>query len=147
MGLSDLTSILNVFRGAEPAAEDRDTLFKEVLLMTLARASSADANINPCEVDTVQRVLEDVTGDHITPKDIRVAAASELYESAPLEDYLAYCAGKLEAAQRATVATSLAAVIKSDERISPREITFLNGVVRALELTPAELLGLVAETP
>jgi uncharacterized tellurite resistance protein B-like protein len=146
MALSDLRSILGVFRGSEAAAKDTDTLFKEVLLMTLARASNADANINPREVETVQRVLAEVTGDQIAAKDIRVAAASELYESAPLEDYLAYCADKLAAAQRAAVARSLAAVIKSDERISPREITFLNNVVRALELTPAELLGLVAET-
>ncbi len=146
MALSDLKSILNIFRGTGPATEDPATLFKEVLLMTLARASNADANINPREVETVQQVLEEVTGDQIAAKDIRVAAASELYESAPLEDYLAHCAGKLAAAQRAQIATSLAAVIKSDDRISPREITFLNSVVRALDLTPAELLGLVAET-
>ena len=145
MGLSDLASVLNIFRGAEPTEVEKQALFKELMLMTLARASNADANINPCEVETVQKVLREVTGDEVSTADIRVAAASELYETAPLEDYLAHCAARLDAGQRGTVATSLARVIKADQRISPREITFFNGVVRALEVSPAELMGLIAE--
>ena len=147
MGLADLASVLKIFGGSEPTEIEKQALFKELLLMTLARASSADANINPCEVETVQRVVREVTGDEVSTADIRVAAASELYESAPLEDYLAHCAAKLDTANRATVAQSLARVIKSDQRISPREITFFNGVVRALEVSPAELMGLIAEGP
>ena len=40
---------MNIFRGKEPSDSERDALFKEVLLMTLARASSSDAAIDPVE--------------------------------------------------------------------------------------------------
>ena len=147
MGLADLTSVLKIFGGYQPTDAEKQALFRELLLMTLARASSADANIHPCEVDTVQRVLKEVMGDEISTADIRVAAASALYESAPLEDYLARCGANLDAVHRATVAQALARVIRSDNRVSPREIAFFDGVVRALEVSPAELMGLIAEGP
>lgn len=147
MALSDLGNVLKIFRGSEPTPEEQRALFKEVLLMTLARASSSDANINACEVDTVQKVLEEATGDSVSTADIRVAAASTLYESAPLEDYLVHCGGKLHTSDRVTILQALAQVIKSDQRMSHREITFFNGVARALEVTPAELVGLISDTP
>lgn len=112
--------------------------------MTLARAASADSNTNPCEVETVQRVLKDATGEEVSLADIRVAAASELYETAPLEKYLGSVAGSLTASDRATVARSLAEVIRSDIKVGEEETAFFNTVVGALEISAAELAGLVS---
>ena len=38
-----------------------------------------------------------------------------------------------------------AEIIKADERISDREISFFNGVSDSLGLTPAQLMGLYAD--
>ncbi len=147
MGFSELGNILKVFRGGERTAEEKQALFRELLLMTLARASSADTNINPCEVATVQGVLEEILGESVSVRDVRVAAASALYESAPLEAYVARVSSQLEPAQRASVAKALARVITSDCRVSPNEVAFFDGVVRALNVSPAELMGLFPESP
>ena len=57
MAIADLTNVLNIFRAQELSDADQEALFKEVMLMTLARATSSDANIDPCEISTVQKIL------------------------------------------------------------------------------------------
>ena len=42
MGLVDFGNILKFLRGGEPTPEERKQLFKEVAIMALARATSAD---------------------------------------------------------------------------------------------------------
>lgn len=144
MAIADLSSVLKIFGGSEPTEEEQRTLFKEVLLMTLARATSADANIDTAEVDTVQTILKKTLGEDFQAADIRVAAKSEIYESAPLPDYLSSVAKKLNSAERVAIATALADVIRSDCRISEREVNFFDMVAKALKITPAELAGIVA---
>ncbi len=143
MGIADLSNVLKFFGGGDPTPEEKEDLLKEVLLMTLARASSSDANIDPVEVDTVQSVVQRVTGEELSAADIRVAAASELYESVPFEKYLSRCARKLNAADRVVTMRSLAEVIKSDTEVGAREIAFFDMVAGALAVSPAELAGLV----
>lgn len=144
MAIIDLGIVKTIFGGSAPSPEQQRDLFKEVMLMTLARAASADSNTNPCEVETVQRVLKDATGDEISLADIRVAAASEIFETAPLEKYLSSVAGSLTASDRTTVAQSLAEVIRSDVKVGEEETAFFNTVVAALEISAAELAGLVS---
>lgn len=144
MAIADLSNVLKIFGGSEPTEEERRALFKEVLLMTLARATSADANIDPAEVETVQAILKRTLGEEIDSADIRVAAKSEIYESAPLPDYLASVAKRLESGERVAIAKALADVIHSDCRISEREVNFFDMVAKSLKITPAELAGIVA---
>jgi len=144
MAIADLSSVLKIFGGSEPTEEEQRTLFKEVLLMTLSRATSADANIDTAEVDTVQTILKKTLDEDFEAADIRVAAKSEIYESAPLPDYLSSVAKKLSSAERVAIATALADVIRSDCRISEREVNFFDMVAKALKITPAELAGIVA---
>jgi len=143
MATIDLGNVLKLFSGSKASTAARDELIKEVMLMTLARASSSDNNTQPVEVDTVQRVLEEATGETFSTADIRVAAASEIFERAPLEKYLASAASALTPRDRATIATSLARVIQSDVKVTDQEIAFFDRVVAALGVTPAELAGLV----
>lgn len=144
MAIADLSNVLKIFGGSEPTEEERRALFKEVLLMTLSRATSADANIDPAEVDTVQAILKRTLGEDIHSADIRVAAKSEIYESAPLPDYLGSVAKRLNSDERVAIAKALADVIHSDCRISEREVNFFDMVARSLKITPAELAGIVA---
>ena len=145
MSIADLSHVLKIFGGSEASPAEQRQLVKEALLMTLARASSADANIDPCEVSTIQGILKRETGDDVSTADIRVAAASAIYETAPLEKYLASVAGKLAEADRAMIARSLAEVINSDVKVTSREVAFFNQMASALDVTAAGLAGLISD--
>ncbi len=142
MSIANLSSILKIFGGGEPTEEERHQVFKEALLMTLARASDSDENVSPVEVETVQELVMRVTGEEVSIADVRVAAASKLYEKAPLKSHLAKIARTLTPQQRVLIVESLCEVIKSDVRVTEREVEFFNMVAEALRITPAELAGL-----
>lgn len=145
MALADLSNVLNIFRERELDTERQEALFKEVLLMTLARASSADANIDPVELTTVQAIMKRVTGEEVTDADIRLASRPALFEDAPFGKYLASVRRRIGTVQRASVVSALAEVIKSDTRVSVLEVDFFNMVARELQATPAEIAGLSSE--
>jgi uncharacterized tellurite resistance protein B-like protein len=147
MGLVDFGNILRFIRGGEPTPEEKKQLFKEVTLMALARATSADTNIHHLEVEAVQQILKAVTGEEVSVADVRVAAGSALFEKQPLEKYLSGVGRKLEARDRMTIMHSLAEVIRSDERVSRFETDYFDMVANALKATPSEIMGLVVETP
>ena len=145
MSIANLSHVLKIFRGSDLSPEKESELFGEVLLMTLSRASSSDANTHPVEVQTVRTIVLRITGEDVSDADIRVAAASELYETASLEKYLSSCGRKLKSSSRATTVQALAEVIKSDTQVTSREIQFFDMVARSLAVTPAEVAGLVAD--
>ncbi|NKB97028.1 MAG: hypothetical protein GKR90_00800 [Pseudomonadales bacterium] len=145
MSIASLGGIFKIFSGSEPTAEEQAQLAKEAMLMTLARATAADTNIKAIEVEKVHEVLLARTGEDFPAADIRVAAHSGIYEKAPLEKYLATAAKKISDDDRVGIAEALADVVNADGRVSDREITFFNDVVGALDLTPAQLMGLKPE--
>lgn len=142
MSLLDFGCLLRFVRGGDPSPEEKHELFREAALLALARATSADTHIDNIEVETVQRVLDDLIGAQISVADIRLAAKSELFERQPLEKYLSDVTGKLEPADRTAILRGLGDVIRSDERISRFETDYFDGVARALEATPSEIAGL-----
>ena len=141
------TNILKFILGGDPTPEERKLLFKEAAFMALARATSADTNIQNVEVETVQQVLNKVTGEDVTLADIRLAARSDLFERQPLEKYLSGVGGKLDAGQRVAILHGLGEVIRSDQRISPSETRYFDMVAHALKATPSEIFGLAADGP
>lgn len=145
MSIASLGGVMKIFGGSEPTPEEQAQLAKEVMLMTLARATAADTNIKSIEVDKVREVLLAHTGEDFPAADVRVAAQSAIYERAPLDKYLSSSAKKLKPADRVSIAQALAEVINADGRVSDREVTFFNDVVDALGVTPAELVGIHAE--
>ncbi len=142
MAIADLSSVLKIFGENSLSDENQKELYSEVLLMILARASSADANIDPVEIETIQQIMQRETGQELTEADIRRAARPELYESANLRKYLRSVQRRLKADDRVTIVQALADVLKSDAKISVLEIDFFNRVADALRITPAELAGL-----
>lgn len=144
MSIADLSTVLKIFSETELDAEHQKELFTEALLMTLARASSADANIHAVEVESIQQIMQRETGADVSSQDVRKAARTELYESIPLRKYLSSVRRQLSAIDRVRIVGLLADVIKSDTEISVLEVDFFNMVAEALRTTPAELAGLIA---
>ncbi len=144
MSIADLSNVLSIFGGSEPDPEKQKELFKEVLLMTLARASSSDSSIHAIEVESIQGILKRETGDEFSVADVRKAARSDLYEKVPLKKYLSSASRKLSSADRVKIIQTLAEVIRSDTEVSVLEIDFFNSIADALKATPSELIGLSA---
>jgi len=144
MAIADLKSVLKIFGGKDVSAEEQGELYKEVLLMTLARAADADINIQAAEIDRIQQILKEHTGHEFSAGDIRIAARAELYAEATLRKYLASVRGKMADKDRVSTVHALADVFRSDKSVSVLEVDFFNGVVEALQVSPAEVAGLSA---
>jgi uncharacterized tellurite resistance protein B-like protein len=144
MAFDDFNSVLKIFGGSSANEEIQDELYKEVLMVTLAQASNADANIHPLEIETIQQIMRRETGLDLTGADIRKASLSNMYDAAKFRKYLRGVRGKLNAENKATILQALVDVIKSDTIINVLEIDFFNRVVDALRMTPAEQLRLTA---
>ncbi len=142
--VATLSSVLEIFGESSPSEEKQQGLYREVLLMTLARASRSDANIHSVEIETIQRIMQRETGQDLTEADIRKAARPDLYESVNLRKYLRSVQGRLNTENKTTIVQAVADVIKSDTQINVLEIDFFNRVVDALRITPAAQLGLTA---
>ena len=145
MSIASLAGVLKIFGGSDPSPEEQAQLAKEVMLMTLARATAADTNIKAIEIEKVREVLLAHTGEDVPAADVRVAANSRIYERAPLDRYISTSAKKLTANDRQDIAQALAEVINADGRVSSREISFFNQIAESLSLTPAQLMGLKEE--
>ncbi len=74
MAIADLSSVLNILGESSPSEEKHKPLYREVLLMTLARASNADGNIHPVEIETIRQIMQHETSQELTEADIRKAA-------------------------------------------------------------------------
>ena len=143
MAIADLKNVLNIFGGADVSEDQRNELFKEVLLMTLARAADADINIQTVEVERIQEILKENTGEEFSSADIRVAARAELYAEATLRKYLGSVRKKMSDAQRASTIRALADVFRSDSNVSVLEVDFFDRVATALQVSPSQIAGLV----
>ena len=131
--------IEKLFRGGD---SDRAELLKEVLVMVLARAANADSSVTSIEVETVRRIISREVDDDISAADIRIAAASEIFERAPLSAYLRAATRSLLPGERTTILRCLSEAITSDSHVSWGEVDFFNMVADALRATPAEIAGL-----
>ena len=145
MSLSTLSHILDIVLAptVNRSEEERQELVNEALLLVLSRATGADTNIHPVEVETVRSMIKDRTGEDVSAKDVRMAAHSRIYEQAPLRVHLAKVTELLGTEDRVMIVKALADVVKSDGRVTNREVTFFNDITRALDVSAAEIAGLV----
>jgi len=144
MAFGEIGSVLKSLVGSSANEETQDDIYEEVLLMTLAQASKADANIHPLEIKTIQQIMRRETGQDLTEADIRKATRTDMNESANLRKYLRRVQGQLNVRNKTAILQALVDVIKSDTEINVLEIDFFNRVVDALRMTPAEQFGLTA---
>ncbi|MCH8203153.1 MAG: TerB family tellurite resistance protein [Proteobacteria bacterium] len=133
-------------KGGEEAAEESGrSLAHEVLLKSLARMSYADTHIADIEVETIQRIYQETTGEEISRGDVRVAARADIYEEESFEKYLAGVQGSLSDDDKKMIMTALAAVIRADGSVSPFEVDFFNQVCEALKVPAACLSDLESD--
>ena len=144
MAIADLKNVLKIFGGSEITEDKENELYKEVLLMTLARAADADINIQNVEVDRIREILKQRTGEEFSAADIRVAARADLYADSTLIKYLNSVYKKMSAAHRADTIQALADVFRSDKNVSVLEVDFFDKVAEALRVTPSQMAGLIA---
>ena len=144
MAIADLNYVRKLLGGSDVGADHENDLFEEVLLMTLARAADADVSIQHVEVERIQEILKQHTGKEFSSADIRVAAREEIYAEATLIKYLRGAQKRLTDSHCTEIVQALSDVFRSDETISALEIDFFNNVVGALNVTPAQIAGLVA---
>ena len=142
---STLNVVAKIFAEQFLAEEDKNELFNETLLMTLARATNADENIHPVEVELVKTKVKEVIDQDVSNADVRVAANSDLFERTSLQNALIRINTILSHDQKLSIVTALSDIIKVDQRVTLREVSFYNKVVYALALTPADLVGLVPQ--
>jgi len=142
MSIADLKNVLKIFGGSDIGSDAQQELYKEVLLMVLARASSSDANIQTVEIESIQTIISNETGDDVSVQDVRRAGRTELYESTPLDKYLGSARKKLADEERVKIIHLLAEIIKSDTTVSVLEVDFFNMVAGALRVSAAEIAGL-----
>ena len=124
------------------ASKDREEIFKEVLLLVLARATRVDSNVESIEVTHVQKALKEVAGSEFTEADILTAASSEIYESQSLESTLANATRQLDQEDRAKILYCLSDLIRADGVIRFNELEFFDQAATALKATPSEIAGL-----
>ena len=141
MALVDLQRIKAIFSG-ERSQQEKQEAFKEMLIMVLSRATDADMYTDPVEVESVIKVVKEYLDLDISGADVRVAAASELYERAPLSKYLTKIGPQLEDKARCTIARALVDVLRADGHVRNQEVDYFNMVSESLRLTPAEIAGL-----
>jgi len=140
MALVDFSKMKQLF-GDAPQEHDAE-LFRELFVLVLARATDADSYTHPVEIAQVREAVREELGEELSDAEIRTAALSKLYESAPLEKYLADASLKMSLEQRRKILDALVRVMHADDRVSTREADFFNMVVHALRLTPADAAGL-----
>ena len=145
MALANFSLIRRLLGNVEPTEQEKSELFREALLMTLARGTSADSYTDAAEVETVAKIIEVHLGAEVASADIRIAARSDLYETAPLEKWLSNCAKVLDLGQRKVIVHALIEVIRVDGHIRSGEVDFFNMVVDALNLTAIDVLELTFE--
>ena len=145
MSLMEFKNILKFFMGGEPTEEEKNELFKEVALMTLARATSADTNMENVEVKFVQEALKRITGESFAIPDIKIAAQSGIFETSPLDKYLSNVGRKLDTESRMAILKCLADVVRANGRVSHFETDYFDMVAGALKVTPSELIDLIPD--
>lgn len=143
MALVDFNKVRQLF--GDTSSQDDADLFRELFVLVLARATDADSYTHPVEITAVQATIREELGEELSDGEIRTAALSKVYESAPLEKCLSDAAHKLSVDQRQAILRGLVSVMKADDRISSREADFFNMVVDSLQLSAADAAGLIVE--
>ena len=141
MALIDFSTIKDLITDLS-AGKDEEVLFKEVILLVLARATRADSNVESIEVEHIQKALRELTGEEFSRGDILTASSSEIYETQSLERTLANAARKLGQEKRSVILSCLADLIRADSSVRDQELEFFDQVATALKATPSEIAGL-----
>ena len=140
MALVDFSGIKELIK--VKSNKGRDELFKEVLLLILARVTRVDSNVESIEVEHVRSAIKELTGDDISKGDVLTASSSEIYETQTLERALGKASRKLDQEDTAIILNCLSDLIRADGSVRYQELEFFDRVATALKASPSEIAGL-----
>ncbi len=143
MAFSDFLSIRKLFGGDQE--ELGPEVYRELLLMVLARATDVDAYTDAAEVETVQKVLKEYLDEEVSTSEVRIASKSANYETAPLEKYVARIGPKMPREHRVLLVQALIEVLRADDKVAHAEAGYFNMICEALDVTFADVAGITTE--
>lgn len=146
MPVSTLSVLVHLLGGGSVSEEQQLELYRETLLLALARTAYADRNVADEEVAKAQELYCKHTGESLSVAEFKHAARSDLFETMPLQRNISRAATVLSIECRRDIVEALIALVKADENISPNEIEFFNTVVKALNVSYADVAGLIARS-
>jgi uncharacterized tellurite resistance protein B-like protein len=131
--------LLKSLYGGKTIEQEYD-LYAETLYMVLTGASRADLNVESVEISRIIKILKRVLEKDYSEHDIRFAAETQLYETAPIQKYVGKASKHLTVEHRQNIIYAMLDVFEVDGYMGPLETDYFNTITEALHLTPAQIL-------
>ena len=125
------------------SAADECEIFKQLLFKLLTKAARIDLHTDTSEVELIQTLMLEYTGESYDTGVIRAEAAIQAQETSLRP--VAKLAAKLPENLRVLAIGALKEIMGADERISYAEIDYFNAVAGAMRLSFADVAGLLQD--
>ena len=142
MALVNLENLKSLMCAESSSDSERET-FKTLLFTILSKASRVDLHTDSSEVEAIQKIMLEYTGETYEAGTIRAEAIEQSQEESLRP--VAKAATKLPEGLRVLAIDALASVMKADDQISYAEIDYFNAVAGAMRLSFADVAGLLKE--
>ena len=142
MALVNLQSLKSLMTSTTSADDDRES-YKTLLFTILTKASRVDLHSDGTEIELIQKIMFDYTGETYDAGSIRAEAIAQA-QGESLRP-VAKLAAKLPESMRVLAIDALASVIRADDNISYAEIDYFNAVAGAMRLSFADVAGLLQD--
>jgi uncharacterized tellurite resistance protein B-like protein len=142
MALVNLQSLKSLMTSTTSADDDREN-YKTLLFTILTKASRVDLHSDGTEIELIQKIMFDYTGETFDAGSIRAEAIAQA-QGESLRP-VAKLAAKLPESMRVLAIDALASVIRADDNISYAEIDYFNAVAGAMRLSFADVAGLLQD--
>lgn len=142
MALVDLQKLKSLVT-AGSSAHDESERFKQLLFMILTKAARVDLHTDAAEVDLIQKIMLEYTGEAYEAATIRAEATAQSQENSLRP--ISKLASTLPENLRVLAVSALKEVMGADERVSYAEIDYFNAVAGAMRLSFADVAGLLQD--
>jgi len=142
MALVNLQSLKSLMTSTTSADDYRES-YKTLLFTILTKASRVDLHSDGTEIELIQKIMFDYTGETYDAGSIRAEAITQA-QGESLRP-VAKLAAKLPESMRVLAIDALASVIRADDNISYAEIDYFNAVAGAMRLSFADVAGLLQD--
>jgi tellurite resistance protein len=134
-------------RDFDPAREARqfEAEFALAARRVMCKLALADGQIDPAEVDQIVQAFSNIAGREATRTEIEAELEAARNDPRSVRDFLSAVAPRLNDTGKELVLRAAIAVVKSDGRIEPDEVSELHRLAAALDLPRAYANGIFAE--
>jgi len=142
MALVNLQSLKSLMTSTASADDEREN-YKTLLFTILTKASRVDLHTDGSEVELIQKIMLEYTGETYDAGSIRAEAIAQSQDESLRP--VAKLAAKLPESMRVLAIDALASVMRADDQISYAEIDYFNAVAGAMRLSFADVAGLLKD--